>query len=308
MGESKDSEPLDTAGAPVGIVGAGTMGVGVAQCFAAAGHPVVVVDPDPAARGSGPERLYSWTCATRLLRGQHASLVEQRVVWAADPAALSGVRLVVDCAPERVPVKEEIFRRLDRVCPADTVFASCTSAIPINHLGSVTGRPERVIGTHFMNPAPLKDTVEVATSPATADRTVQWILDILAGLGKKAVVVGDGPGFVSNRVLMLTVNEAAAVVEAGTADAATVDRVFQDCLGHATGPLRTADLIGLDTVVDTLAVLGQFTGDARFRPTPLLARLVAEGNVGRKAGQGFHSYPSNRSLVIPRPAGAGTHV
>lgn len=308
MGESKDREPSDPAGTPVGIAGAGTMGAGVAQCFAAAGHPVVVVDPDPAARASGPERVRSWTRATRLLRGRDAGPVERRVVWAAGPAALSGVRLVVDCAPERVPVKEEIFRTLDRICPADAVFASCTSAIPIGHLGSVTGRPDRVVGTHFMNPAPLKDTVEVAASPATADRTVRWILDVLAGLGKKAVVVGDGPGFVSNRVLMLTVNEAAAVVEAGTADAATVDRVFQDCFGHATGPLRTADLIGLDTVVDTLAVLGRFTGDARFRPTPLLARLVAEGNVGRKAGRGFHPYPSNRSPVPPRPAGADTHV
>ncbi|MYT77484.1 3-hydroxyacyl-CoA dehydrogenase family protein [Streptomyces sp. SID8364] len=299
---------MDMSGAPVGIVGAGTMGVGVAQCFAAAGHPVVVVDPDPAARASGPDRVRSWTRAVQLLRGQGKGPVEQRVVWAADLAALTGVRLVVDCAPERVPVKEEIFRTLDQICPADAVFASCTSAIPIGHLGSVTGRPERVIGTHFMNPAPLKDTVEVATNPATADQTVQLVLDVLAGLGKKAVVVGDGPGFVSNRVLMLTVNEAAAVVEAGTADAATVDRVFQDCFGHATGPLRTADLIGLDTVVDTLAVLGRFTGDARFRPTPLLARLVAEGNVGRKAGRGFHPYPSNRSLVPPRPAGADTHV
>ncbi|SBU99173.1 3-hydroxybutyryl-CoA dehydrogenase [Streptomyces sp. MnatMP-M77] len=308
MGESKNSDPLDMSGAPVGIVGAGTMGVGVAQCFAAAGHPVVVVDPDPAARASGPDRVRSWTRAVQLLRGQGKGPVEQRVVWAADLAALTGVRLVVDCAPERVPVKEEIFRTLDQICPADAVFASCTSAIPIGHLGSVTGRPERVIGTHFMNPAPLKDTVEVATNPATADQTVQLVLDVLAGLGKKAVVVGDGPGFVSNRVLMLTVNEAAAVVEAGTADAATVDRVFQDCFGHATGPLRTADLIGLDTVVDTLAVLGRFTGDARFRPTPLLARLVAEGNVGRKAGRGFHPYPSNRSLVPPRPAGADTHV
>ncbi|WP_435975655.1 3-hydroxyacyl-CoA dehydrogenase family protein [Streptomyces sp. Qhu_M48] len=308
MGESKDSEPSDTAGTPVGVVGAGTMGVGVAQCFAAAGHPVVVVDPDPAARASGPERVRAWTRAARLLRGQDSGPVEERVVWAADLDALSGARFVVDCAPERVSLKEEILRTLDRVCPAETVFASCTSAIPIGHLGSVTGRPERVVGTHFMNPAPLKDTVEVATSAATGEQTVRRTLDILAGLGKKAIVVGDGPGFVSNRVLMLTVNEAAAVVDAGTADAATVDRVFQECFGHATGPLRTADLIGLDTVLDTLAVLGRFTGDERFRPTPLLSRLVAEGSVGRKAGRGFHPYPSHRSIVPPRPAGADTHV
>lgn len=306
MAESRDSEPT-TAGIPVGVVGAGTMGAGVAQCFAAAGHPVVVVDPDPVARASGPERLRSGIRAARLLRRQDPGPVGERVSWEADPAALSDALYVVDCAPERLPVKEEIFRALDRTCPAEAVFASCTSAIPIGHLGSFTGRPERVIGTHFMNPAPLKDTVEVATSAATSADTVRRTLDVLAGLGKRAIVVGDGPGFVSNRVLMLTVNEAAAVVAAGTADADTVDRVFKDCFGHATGPLRTADLIGLDTVVDTLDVLREFTGDDRFRPTPLLSKLVAEGRVGRKAGSGFHSYPSHQS-ADPRPAGADNHV
>ncbi|MEU3554355.1 3-hydroxyacyl-CoA dehydrogenase family protein [Streptomyces fragilis] len=308
MSESKDSEPSSTTGIPVGVVGAGTMGVGVAQCFAAAGHPVVVVDPHPAARADGPERVRAWTRAVRLLRGADSGPVEERLLWAAEPAALADAHFVVDCTPERVPVKEEAFRALDRICPDDAVFASCTSAIPIGHLGSFTGRPDRVVGTHFMNPAPLKDTVEVATSPATSEQTLRRTLDVLAVLGKQAIVVGDGPGFVSNRVLMLTVNEAAAVVEAGTADAATVDRIFQDCFGHATGPLRTADLIGLDTVLDTLVVLGRFTGDERFRPTPLLSRLVAGGNVGRKAGRGFHPYPSNTSTRPSRPAGADTRV
>ncbi|MFE3249755.1 3-hydroxyacyl-CoA dehydrogenase family protein [Streptomyces sp. NPDC059209] len=308
MVQSKDSEP-NTARIPVGVVGAGTMGAGVAQCFAAAGHPVVVVDPDPAARASGPERLRAGLRAARLLRRRDPGPAEERVSWAADPTALSDALFVVDCAPERLPVKEAIFRALDRACPADAVFASCTSAIPIGHLGSFTGRPANVIGTHFMNPAPLKDTVEVATSTSTGADTLRRTLDLLAGLDKKAIVVGDGPGFVSNRVLMLTVNEAAAVVEAGTADADTVDRVFKDCFGHATGPLRTADLIGLDTVVDTLVVLREFTGDDRFRPTPLLSKLVAEGSVGRKAGRGFHPYPSHRSSIDPsRPAGADSHV
>ncbi|MEU0953642.1 3-hydroxyacyl-CoA dehydrogenase family protein [Streptomyces niveus] len=306
MVESKDSEP-NTARIPVGVVGAGTMGAGVAQCFAAAGHPVVVVDPDAAARASGPERLRAGIRAARLLRRQDPGPAEERVSWTADMTALSDALFVVDCAPERLPVKAEIFRALDRICPAEAVFASCTSAIPVAHLGSCTDRPANVIGTHFMNPAPLKDTVEVATATSTGADTLRRTLGVLAGLGKKAIVVGDGPGFVSNRVLMLTVNEAAAVVEAGTADADTVDRVFKDCFGHATGPLRTADLIGLDTVVDTLAVLREFTGDDRFRPTPLLSKLVADGSTGRKTGRGFHSYPSPKS-TDPRPAGADSHV
>ncbi|RBM10764.1 3-hydroxybutyryl-CoA dehydrogenase [Streptomyces sp. PT12] len=287
---------------PVGVVGAGTMGTGVAQCFAAAGHPVVVVDPDPAARAAGPERLRAGVRSARLLRRSAVGPVDERVTWAEKPSALSGVGFVVECGPERLPVKEEVLRELDRVCPPEAAFASCTSAIPIARLGSFTARPQRVIGTHFMNPAPLKDTVEVIRSPHTSDATLALTVGLLAGLGKKAIVVGDGPGFVSNRVLMLTVNEAAAVVEAGTADADTVDRVFKDCFGHPTGPLRTADLIGLDTVVDTLVVLREHTGDERFTPTPLLARLVADGSLGRKSGRGFHPYPHAGN---PGPGGSG---
>ncbi|MGX2997524.1 3-hydroxyacyl-CoA dehydrogenase family protein [Streptomyces sp. JNUCC 64] len=280
------------AGTTIGVVGAGTMGVGVAQCFAAAGHPVVVVDPDGAARADGPRRLASWDRAARLLRPGAAAPAAGRVTWAEKPSALSGADFVVECAPERMPVKEAVFRELDAVCPPGTVFASCTSAVPVARLASFTGRPARVIGTHFMNPAPLTDTVEVVRSAHTSAHTLALTLDVLARLGKKGIVVNDGPGFVTNRVLMLTVNEAAAVVAAGTADPDTVDRVFQDCFGHATGPLRTADLIGLDTVVDTLDVLREHTGDERFRPTPLLARMVAGGDLGRKSGRGFHSYPA----------------
>jgi 3-hydroxybutyryl-CoA dehydrogenase len=144
-----------------------------------------------------------------------------------------------------------------------------------------------------MNPAPLKDAVEVVRSPHTSDGTLQLTLGFLERLGKKPIVVRDGPGFVTNRVLMLTVNEAATVLQQGTADAETVDRVFQECFGHPMGPLRTGDLIGLDTIVDTLDVLREHTGDERFRPCTLLAGLVAEGSVGRKAGRGFHHYPKS---------------
>ncbi|MER8069955.1 3-hydroxyacyl-CoA dehydrogenase family protein [Streptomyces sp. NPDC094034] len=323
MRERKDSEPAMTPGAPVGVVGAGTMGVGVAQCFAEAGYPVVVVDPDPAALSSGPARLRAGVRMARLLRRRSSSpagtgagpggagpgagagagtpapsspspSLEDRVTWSAKLPDLARALFVVECAREKVPIKEEILRRLDQVCGPDTVFASCTSCIPITRLGSVTGRPDRVIGTHFMNPAPLKDAVEVIRAPRTSEWTVRRTVDLLAELGKRALVVRDAPGFVTNRVLMLTLNEAAAVLGEGTADAETVDRVFQDCFGHPMGPLRTADLIGLDTVVDSLEVLREFTGDERFRPCALLARHVAEGSVGRKSGRGFYQYPEQR--------------
>ncbi|MFE4643903.1 3-hydroxyacyl-CoA dehydrogenase family protein, partial [Streptomyces sp. NPDC056730] len=215
--------------------------------------------------------------------------------WSEKLSDLAPALFVVECAREKVSVKEEILRQLDQVCGPDAVFASCTSCIPITRLGSVTGRPDRVIGTHFMNPAPLKDAVEVIRAPGTSERTVRRTTDLLAELGKQALVVRDAPGFVTNRVLMLTLNEAATVLGEGTADAETVDRVFQDCFGHPMGPLRTADLIGLDTVLDSLEVLREFTGDERFRPCALLARHVAEGNVGRKSGRGFHKYPAQRN-------------
>lgn len=316
MGERKDIEPA----APVGVVGAGTMGAGVAQCFAQAGHPVVVVDPDAQARRDGASRLRAGLRLRSLLRGRQsagragetgnspasegtsgagappdpASLVE----FSAEISDLAGASFVVECARERVAVKEEILRALDEVCRPETVFASCTSAIPIARLGSFTGRPDRVVGTHFMNPAPLKDAVEVVRSPHTSEDTLAITLGVLERLGKNPVVVGDGPGFVTNRVLMLTVNEAATVLEAGTADAETVDKIFRECFGHPMGPLRTGDLIGLDTIVDTLDVLREHTGDERFRPCDLLQKLVADGKVGHKAGIGFHHHP--KSPLVPR--------
>ncbi|MDT0377534.1 3-hydroxyacyl-CoA dehydrogenase family protein [Streptomyces sp. DSM 42041] len=291
MGEHQDIE----APAPIGVVGAGTMGAGVAQCFAQAGRPVVVVDPHEAARRDGAARLRSGMRLRRLLGGggDTSPADAAPVEFSAELGDLAQASFVVECAREREPLKEEILRELDRVCGPDTILASCTSAIPIARLASFTGRPDRVIGTHFMNPAPVKDAVEVACSARTSEETLRRTRDLLAAIGKKPVVVGDGPGFVTNRVLMLTINEAAAVLDQGTADAETVDRVFRECFGHPMGPLRTGDLIGLDTVVDTLDVLRTHTGDARFRPYPLLAGLVADGRVGRKAGRGFHSYPQS---------------
>lgn len=303
MGEWTDTTDSTDSGAAVpvprtiGVVGAGTMGVGVAQCFAAAGHTVVVVDPVQEALRSAPGRLRDGVRAARLLRRRDAAAGAaptadpERVTWSGEMSVLADAGFVVECAPEKEPVKEKVLRELDAVCGPETVFASCTSCIPVARLASFTGRPDRVIGTHFMNPAPLKDAVEVVRGPETAEQTLRLTLAVLDGLGKHGLVVRDAPGFVTNRVLMLTLNEAATVLDEGTADADTVDRVFQDCFGHPTGPLRTADLIGLDTVRDSLLVLLEHTGDERFRPCPLLSRLVADGRTGRKSGHGFFSYP-----------------
>ena len=283
----------------VGVVGAGTMGTGVAQCFAAAGHHVVVVDPAPGALASGPRRIRDGLRLQALLARRPTAdrppaprpeTVLARIRWTDLIAELSGAEFVVECAPERLPVKHQVFSDLDQLHPAPTVLASCTSAIPIGRLAAVTNRPDAVIGTHFMNPAPLKTAVEVVRCATTSDHTLRRTVALLAAIGKSAIVVADGPGFVSNRVLMVMINQAVAVLEDGVADAGTVDRIFEDCAGHTMGPLRTADLIGLDTVLDTLAVLRDITGDARFEPRPLLVELTEQGHLGRKTGRGFHTY------------------
>jgi 3-hydroxybutyryl-CoA dehydrogenase len=275
-------------GDSVAVVGGGTMGCGVAQCLSEAGYRVVVYEPDADARATGPRRLREGVRLARLLRRGKGNEAASAVEWVDQWEPLAPASFVLECAPERIPLKESVLATLDQTCRPDTVFASVTSAITIDRLASATERPGLVLGMHFMNPAPLKDTVEVVQGPRTHTKTVDTAVELLASMGKKAIVVSDGPGFVTNRVLMLTVNEAAGVVERGTADAATVDEIFQECFGHPMGPLRTADLIGLDTIVDTLDVLLELTGDERFRPCELLKRMVREGDLGRKSGKGFH--------------------
>lgn len=276
---------------PVGVVGGGTMGLGVAQSLATAGHQVVVLEPVDPVRAAGVDRLRDGLRLAKLLKqftGDLAAVLSS-VRWTAEEKDLAEVHFVVECGPERIPLKQDLFRMLDAVCPPDAVFASCTSAIPVALLAACTTRPELVLGMHFMNPAPLKPVVEVARTEQTAAETLRRADELLAGMGKRAIVVRDAPGFVSNRVLMSTINDAATVVQEGTADAATVDKVFEDCFGHRMGPLRTADLIGLDTIVDTLDVLRETTGDDRFTPCDLLARMVRAGRLGKKSGGGFFS-------------------
>ncbi|MDU0289576.1 3-hydroxyacyl-CoA dehydrogenase family protein [Saccharothrix longispora] len=274
---------------PIAVVGGGTMGCGVAHGLAAAGHRVLVLEPDERARRSGASRVRDAARLAVLLGHDRASPedVLANVEWVGWDD-IADVRFVVECAPERIALKESLFRDLDQRCPQDAVLASCTSAIPIGVLADRTGRPDRVIGVHFMNPVPVKRFVEVARTPRTSAETLAATTELLAGMGKEAIVVSDAPGFVTNRVLMATINDAATVVQEGTADAATVDEIFQRCFDHRMGPLRTADLIGLDTVVDTLHVLRELTGNDRYVPCDLLVGLVRDNRLGRKTGRGFH--------------------
>ncbi|MEV0245278.1 3-hydroxyacyl-CoA dehydrogenase family protein [Nocardia sp. NPDC050712] len=278
----------------VGIVGAGVMGAGIAQCVAQAGLQVTVVETDATAVENARRQLKSALRLSVLLgRGPAAADlpgITARVHWTDRLEDLATATFVIESVTERVELKRAVFANLDRVCPPTAIFASGTSAIPIADLAAETGRPERVLGLHFMNPAPLTETVEVITSAQTSPDALNRALALLDTLGKKGIVVGDGPGFVINRVLMLGIAEAVAITETGT-DAATIDDLFEGCLGHRMGPLRTADLIGLDNVADTLVVLRETTGDGRYRVPRALAELVAAGHLGRKTGKGFHEYP-----------------
>ncbi|MFI6871632.1 3-hydroxyacyl-CoA dehydrogenase family protein [Nocardia sp. NPDC050406] len=276
----------------VAVIGAGTMGAGIAQCLAQAGRDVIVVEPDPAAVRRARRGLNEAVRLALLLgRGDRRTAFEaaRRVRWTDRIEELDAVEFVIECAVEHIEAKEKLFAELDRICPADTVLASATSAIPIARLAAATGRPHLVLGLHFMNPAPLTDAVEVVRGAKTSPETLSRATDLLTALGKEAIVVGDRPGFVLNRVLMLSIAEAAALLDAGET-AETVDALFERCLGHRMGPLRTADLIGLDNVADTIEVLRRETGADHYRIPPALAALVAEGHFGRKTGQGFHDY------------------
>ncbi|MEV5350803.1 3-hydroxyacyl-CoA dehydrogenase family protein [Streptomyces achromogenes] len=282
---------------PVGIVGAGVMGAGIAQCVAQAGHPVVVVDPSRDALDGARRRVADGLRLSRLLRGSRGGTAPAAgtdpaalIRWTTDYGDLDTAWFVVECGPERTDVKERIFEQLDKACPEDTVFATNTSAIPVDRLAARTRRPEQILGMHFMNPAPLKDTVEVVRGPRTGETALRQAERLLEMTGKKGIHVADGPGFVTNRVLMLTCNEAAQVVQEGTADARTVDRIFRDCFGHPMGPLETGDLIGWDVIVDTLHVLREHTGDPKFTPCELLVGMVERGETGRKAGRGFFTH------------------
>jgi 3-hydroxybutyryl-CoA dehydrogenase len=196
----------------------------------------------------------------------------------------------VENVVEKWPVKKDVYAQLDAICRPDVVFAANTSAISITRIGSATKRPSQVVGMHFMNPVPMKPMVEVIRGFHTSDASIAAAKQFLAGMGKDCIVVEDSPGFVSNRVLMLTVNEAVFLVHDKVASAADVDRIFKTCFGHKMGPLETADLIGLDTILYSIEVLYESFNDDKYRPCPLLKKMVDAGLHGRKSGRGFYNY------------------
>jgi len=277
----------------VGVVGAGVIGVGVIQDLAQHGHSVIAVDLTDelldAARAVIRQNLRMHAMLGRSA-GEKPAAVLDRISFTTDVEVLADVDFVIENVTEKWDVKEAVYRRIDSICPEPTVFGVNTSCISITRVGSVTERPDRVVGMHFMNPVPLKSMVEVIRGYHTSDETLEKVNELLASCDKECVVVNDMPGFVSNRVLMVTVNEAIFVLADQVASAQDVDRIFKTCFSHKMGPLETADLIGLDTILFSLEALCEAYSDNKFRPCPLLKNMVHAGLLGRKSGRGFYSY------------------
>ncbi|MCX4661928.1 3-hydroxyacyl-CoA dehydrogenase family protein [Streptomyces uncialis] len=278
----------------IGVVGAGVMGVGVAQNFAQYGHDVVLVDKDEDTLGTARETITRNCRMSRLMGGPALDPEEilARITTTVDLDALAGAAVVVENVTENWEIKHEVHTMLDKICPPPAVLVVNTSAIPITKVAAVGRHPERVIGVHFMNPVPAKPVVELIPGFHTSPGTVELTRELLRGIGKNAIDVKDASGFVSNRVLMLTVNEAAFLVHEGVATAESVDEVFRGCFGHPMGPLETADLIGVDTILYSVEVLYDHYADSKYRPCPLLKQMTDAGLHGRKTGRGFYTYDS----------------
>jgi 3-hydroxybutyryl-CoA dehydrogenase len=277
----------------VGVVGAGTMGNGIAHVFARSGHEVVLCDVEQCFLDRGLEtiarNLDREVTKGKISAGDKLDALN-RIEPVIERSKLAACDFVVEAASEKFEIKAEIFRDLDRLCRPEVVLASNTSSISITKLAALTKRPDKVIGMHFFNPVPVMKLVEVIRGIATAQETFVVVRDLAVKLGKIPVEVTDAPGFVSNRVLMPLLNEAMFTVMEGVATPEAVDEVFKLGMAHPMGPLALADFIGLDVCLDIMRVLQDGLGDPKYRPCPLLIKMVDAGWLGKKSGRGFYTY------------------
>ena len=274
------------------IIGAGTMGNGIAQVAATAGYQVTMMDVIPeqlekgkAAIAKSVEKLYS---KEKISPEQKEAALAIATTGNLDSAAKAD--LVIEAATEKVDLKLQVFRDLDRLAPPTVLLASNTSSISITKIAAVTGRPDKVIGMHFMNPAPLMILVEVIRGLATSAETTSTVVDVVRKMGKEPVEANDSPGFISNRILCPMINEAVFCLQEGVGTPEAIDAVMKLGMNHPIGPLALADLIGLDVVLFILEVLQRELGDDKYRPCPLLRKMVDAGYLGRKTGKGFFTY------------------
>ncbi|MBN1503686.1 MAG: 3-hydroxybutyryl-CoA dehydrogenase [Candidatus Eisenbacteria bacterium] len=277
----------------VGVIGAGTMGNGIAHVFAQSGFQVVLVDV---------EQKFLDKAKATIEKNLGRMVDKQKITQEVKDATLAHIKtslnledvkpcqVVVEAVIEDAPTKKTLWKRLDAMCPAETVFASNTSSISITELAAVTKRTDKFIGMHFMNPVPMMQLVEIIRGIATSEETFKLVFDLSTKVGKTPVEVNDYPGFISNRVLMPMINEAAYCLMEGVATKEAIDTVMKLGMAHPMGPLTLADLIGLDVCLNIMEVLYTGFSDSKYRPCPLLKKMVAAGYLGRKSGKGFYSY------------------
>ena len=278
----------------VGIIGAGTMGISIAVDLVSYGIQCVLIDVSDSILENSEKEILKGVRFAPLLKTGYPKINEQDILkhlcFSKDLSELKDCKLIIENVTEDLEIKKEVYTNLNKYINTNTKIGVNTSCISITKIASLVKYPENVIGIHFMNPVILKPTVEIMKAVHTSDDTIEYIKSFLSGISKDCVIVSDNPGFVSNRISHLFMNEAAFVFQDKVANAAEIDKIFKQCFNHKMGPLETADLIGIDTVVNSLDVLYQSFQDPKFRCCPLMRRMVDAGYLGRKTGKGFYEY------------------
>lgn len=278
----------------VGVIGGGNIGSTLVVDLLLHHIPVVLVDVSEEILLTIKEKLQRELMLAPMMNKKITPIdlneIDNLLVLTTDLEKVSDCDLIIENVPEEWPIKKELYPKLDSICKPEACFGVNTSCIPIGKIAALTNRPKKIVGVHFMNPVYLKDTVEVIQGKATSYQTISVLQSLLQMLHKDAVLVNDNPGFVSNRISHLFMNEAAFVFQDEVADAVAIDKIFRNCFNHNMGPLETADLIGIDTVVKSIDVLYDNFKDPKFKCCPLLREMVAAGKLGRKTGEGFYKY------------------